>query len=301
MTEHEALDAGNVKDPSDVASLSYMLNKMKKFYINKTVDFLKKKCKFVIPISYHGMTVSLCKMLHFLMRKEADNLMNISDKGRQVDENKLEHLFCMCMVWSFGGALTVKDNKQYRKEFSDFWKSNFKRVKFPSKGIVFDFFIKLDGLKPQFEEWRNLLDEFMYDGSVPMKNVTVPIPETLSIKNLTKNFIMMKHPVMYIGNSGSGKTQLIKGLLKEIREEKPDDYYYSAINFNYYTDSDYLRTMLEQDLVKQGTRYGPKKGGKFKLIYFIDDLNLPLTDDYDTQTAIALLRQHIDYSHWYDI
>jgi P-loop containing dynein motor region len=33
--------------------------------------------------------------------------------------------------------------------------------------------------------------------------------------------------------------------------------------------------MLEQDLVKQGNRYGPKKGQNMKLIYFIDDLNMP--------------------------
>ena len=59
--------------------------------------------------------------------------------------------------------------------------------------------------------------------------------------------------------------------------------------------------MLEQELVKQGNRYGPKKGGKVKLIYFIDDLNMPQLDPYDTQSAIALLRQHIDYSHWFDI
>ena len=43
-----------------------------------------------------------------------------------------------------------------------------------------------------------------------------------------------------------------------------------------------------------------KKGSKIKLIYFIDDLNMPQLDPYETQNAIALLRQHIDYSHWYD-
>lgn len=37
------------------------------------------------------------------------------------------------------------------------------------------------------------------------------------------------------------------------------------------------------------------------MIYFIDDLNMPQRDPYDTQTAIALLRQHADYGHWYDI
>lgn len=59
--------------------------------------------------------------------------------------------------------------------------------------------------------------------------------------------------------------------------------------------------MLEQELVKQGTKYGPKKGSQVKLIYFIDDLNMPQLDPYNTQSAIALLRQHIDHSHWYDI
>jgi dynein heavy chain len=38
-----------------------------------------------------------------------------------------------------------------------------------------------------------------------------------------------------------------------------------------------------------------------KLVYFIDDLNMPQLDAFDTQNAIALLRQHFDYEHWYDI
>jgi dynein heavy chain len=40
--------------------------------------------------------------------------------------------------------------------------------------------------------------------------------------------------------------------------------------------------------------------GKYKLIYFVDDMNMPKRDPYDTQNAISLLRQHKDYEHWYD-
>jgi dynein heavy chain len=32
----------------------------------------------------------------------------------------------------------------------------------------------------------------------------------------------------------------------------------------------------------------------------VDDLNMPELDPYNTQNAIALLRQHKDYEHWYD-
>lgn len=45
-------------------------------------------------------------------------------------------------------------------------------------------------------------------------------------------------------------------------------------------------------------RYGPP-GGK-RLVYFVDDLNMPLVDKYDTQSAIELMRQSIDYRGWFD-
>jgi len=68
---------------------------------------------------------------------------------------------------------------------------------------------------------------------------------------------------------------------------------------NYYTDANLLQMNLHQNLEKKaGTRYAPF--GKYTLIYFIDDLNMPKLDDYNTQSAIALLRQHKDYEHWYD-
>ena len=36
-------------------------------------------------------------------------------------------------------------------------------------------------------------------------------------------------------------------------------------------------------------------------MYFIDDINLPEVDPYDTQSAIALLRQQLEYEHVYDM
>lgn len=78
-----------------------------------------------------------------------------------------------------------------------------------------------------------------------------------------------------------------------------DDYLQQVVNFNYYTDSMLLQSILEQQLEKKsGKLYGPM--GNYKMLYFIDDLNMPALDKYDTQSAIALVRQHKDYEHWYD-
>ena len=308
-------------------------------YLEKIVGYLYKKCKFVTPVSFFGMTVAFCKLMSSQIKFNLKNLYPIEDKEKPVktiNMVKLEHLFALSAVWAYGGILTTKDNKDYRKEFSDWWKGEFnKPVKFKSKGTVFDYYVKIDETKADFEEWRSFLvikdkdgtekqpppvpvsqntglppnpfegvqSSVEYDGKVAMQNITVPIPETISIKLITKSLMYENHPTLMIGNAGSGKTQLIKGLLKEIRtsSKSPFEFYYISINFNYYTDSSYLQTMLEQELVKQGTSYGPKKGSQIKLIYFIDDLNMPQLDKYNTQPAIALLRQHIDHSHWYDI
>jgi dynein heavy chain len=37
-----------------------------------------------------------------------------------------------------------------------------------------------------------------------------------------------------------------------------------------------------------------------RLVYFIDDMNMPFVDKYDTQSAIELARQLVDYRGWYD-
>ena len=55
-----------------------------------------------------------------------------------------------------------------------------------------------------------------------------------------------------------------------------------------------LQPILEAPLEKKsGTTFGPP--GTKKLVYLMDDLNMPAPDKYGTQSAIALLRQQYDY------
>ena len=73
-----------------------------------------------------------------------------------------------------------------------------------------------------------------------------------------------------------------------------------AINFNFYTDFNLLQTMMDIPLEKKAGRlFAPP--GKLKLIYFIDDMNMPALDQYNTQTAISLMRQVQEYKHWWDM
>lgn len=57
--------------------------------------------------------------------------------------------------------------------------------------------------------------------------------------------------------------------------------------------------ILEQPLEKKaGRKYAPT-GTKF-LIYFVDDMNMPEVDNFGTVQAHQIIRQFMDYGHWYD-
>ena len=259
------------------------LGKLFERYMKKTLSYLKKSVIFIVPVVEINLVISLCYMLESILLKFTEI-------------KALEYWFVFCMVWAIGGALGEKDSNDYRKNFSNWWKGKWKTIKFPGKGTIFDYFVEYESSK--FEEWNAKVPVREFDSTTEkMNSVTVPTPETVSNSYFIKAFIDIGKPVLLIGNAGCGKTQLCKGILKEL---SPEQFCNMIINFNYYTDSTLLQVIMEQPPIekKTGKQFAPP--GKMKLIYFIDDLNMPKLDDYNTQTAIALLRQHMDYIHWYD-
>jgi dynein heavy chain len=102
---------------------------------------------------------------------------------------------------------------------------------------------------------------------------------------------------MLAGGAGVGKTQLVSGLLASLPTETHPRL---SINFNYYTDSRALQAAMEAPLEKKaGAHFGPP-GAANRLIFFLDDLNLPALDRYNTQPAVELLRQALNYGAWFD-
>ena len=81
-----------------------------------------------------------------------------------------------------------------------------------------------DGGACKFSEWTNRLVPTEYDPSTMMSNLTVQTIQTLATSEFIKAFLFVKHPSLMIGNAGCGKTQLGKGILKEIVSGKSDIY-----------------------------------------------------------------------------
>ena len=109
-------------------------------------------------------------------------------------------------------------------------------------------------------------------------------------------FVDNARGVMLVGTAGTGKTNLI---MSKLRSLDPEKILFRVVAFNARTSSSGLQAVMEQSLEKRsGRTYGPFN--RKKLVFFMDDMNMPAPDKYGTQEAIALLQQHVGYGFWYD-
>ncbi|XP_012590033.1 PREDICTED: dynein heavy chain 17, axonemal, partial [Condylura cristata] len=188
----------------------------------------------------------------------------------------------------------VADLVDYRVEFSRWWINEFKTIKFPSQGTIFDYYIDPDTKK--FLPWTDKVPSFELDPDVPLQASLVHTAETIRIRYFMDLLMEKSWPVMLVGNAGTGKSVLMGDKLESLNT---DDYLVQAVPFNFYTTSAMLQGVLEKPLEKKsGRNYGPP--GTKKLVYFIDDMNMPEVDKYGTVAPHTLIRQHMDHGHWYD-
>lgn len=97
------------------------------------------------------------------------------------DVKGIEYVFVFACIWCIGGGFAEKDGKDYRKEFSNWWKDKWKIIKFPNKGTVFDYFVDIEGSK--LEEWSKMQTKDIekdIDTTKSISNFTVPTVDTIS-------------------------------------------------------------------------------------------------------------------------
>ncbi|XP_057356823.1 dynein axonemal heavy chain 9 isoform X5 [Manis pentadactyla] len=264
------------------ANLTILFDK----YLPTCLDTLRTRFKKIIPIPEQSTVQMLCHLLECLLTKE--------DILADCPKETYELYFVFAAIWAFGGAMVQDQLVDYRAEFSKWWLTEFKTVKFPSQGTIFDYYI--DSETKKFEPWSKLIPQFEFDPEMPLQACLVHTSETIRVCYFLERLMERRRPVMLLGTAGTGKSVLVGAKLACLDGEQ---YQVKNVPFNYYTTSAMLQAVLEKPLEKKaGRNYGP--AGNKKLIYFIDDMNMPEVDAYGTVQPHTVIRQHLDYGHWYD-
>ena len=124
---------------SEKANLQILFDK----YVPICLDTLRVRFNKITPVPDITMVTTLCYLL--------ECLLNPTNTPPDCNKELYELYFVFAAVWAFGGAMFQDQLVDYRVEFSKWWVTEFKTIKFPSAGTVFDYFI--DAETHKFVRW----------------------------------------------------------------------------------------------------------------------------------------------------
>lgn len=281
------------RDKREGAVLDSLFDK----YVPYVFDIWKRSMRPIVGVMDINVVQTICFLLEGIFKAmDSDEL---SKHPNMFDV--YEKYFVFAVIWSFGGPLPSTDGRvDMRLNFSNQWKKEFPAMKIADAGSVFDYYIEKvkddNGTQYEWKPWSDLVQPYTHDAEQQLSSVSVQTADTVRMSYLMSLFVDNAKGVMLVGTAGTGKTNLIMSKLRTLDGEKV---LYRVVAFNARTSSTGLQAVMEQSLEKRsGRTYGPFN--RKKLVFFLDDMNMPAPDKYGTQEAIALLQQHVGYGYWYD-
>lgn len=131
-------DKDDVMLPGERSHLTILMDK----YIPSCLEVMRSRFKTIVPLPEICHLQMLCRLLDSLL---LDNIMSF-ECPREI----YELIFVFACVWAFGSALSSDSATNQRTEFSTWWLSEFKAVRFNisvTAPTVFDFFIDFETMQ----------------------------------------------------------------------------------------------------------------------------------------------------------
>ena len=266
--------------------------------LEKTIDpalaFLRKRCKEPFGSMDVNLVTTLMKLMEAFMYKPAEQAkehelayLNELVAPDHEDFNKLFKMqFVFSFIWSIGGNIDDGSRLKFDQVARDLIKEI--EVDFPEEASIYDYVV--DHKTMSFVGWDTVLKEFKYDPKQSFFGILVPTVDTTRLQYLLEKDIGIGYSCLVVGNTGVGKTVGVQQFLVDM---DPDRMVYAMANFSAKTSAANVRDFLEDKLDKRRKNLlGPPPGKK--MVFFVDDLNMPQTEVYGAQPPIELMRQTIE-------
>ena len=257
------------------------------------LDFVRKECIEVTGTSDSNLVFSFLNLLE-CMFKECKDLTPRVVQGS----------FLFATTWSIGASV----NEVGREKFDLYLRSVLKGEKAPKPEIQMDIELPEDSIYDYLFEansgsWIPWLEtattEFIIAPKTKYDDILVPTLDTLRYSHLLKLLARQSKHVLFIGQTGTGKSMYVRDVLMNGGLDK-EIFTPVFINFSAQTSAFQTQEILESKLDKRRKGiFGPPPGRK--AVIFVDDLNMPAKEQYGAQPPIELLRQWMDHGGWYNL
>jgi dynein heavy chain, axonemal len=260
------------------------------YHLVPTLDFVREFCLEKVNTTNIQLTSQLINLITSCLQREAD------PKAICKDKDLVTALIVWSIIWSIGANIADAS----RVVLQEFLFRRFSvHISVPYAMLLeepYDHFVDLS--RGALRSWADIQHPFNYDPHAPYFNILVPTVDTTRYRYLLDVLMKAGHNVLFMAETGVGKSVVINNFLNEmVAEGKTVSY---VVGYSAQTKPQNLRDVLETKLEKKRKNLlGPPSGKKMFL--FIDDLNMPSLETYGAQPPNELLRQVMDQGGFYDV
>lgn len=258
-------------------------------YFEDIMSFTRKKCAVIqhqVEPSKIDMLLTILKSL--LLKIPNMNLMEESDLQAYI-----------CKLWLFATLWAVGSNLYEASRI--IMESHVRKIMEDEEGVELPesslWEYRINPEQKMWEKWEKIIPNFTFNPNVQFFDMIVPTSDTVRFGYISEILIKESHPIMFIGESGVGKSVIAKEILTRLAQE--GNIVPVTINFSAQTNSARTQEMIENRLEKRKKTLLGAPIGK-KILIFIDDVNMPKLEVYGASPPIELLRQFLDFKGLYD-
>ncbi|XP_010893351.3 dynein heavy chain 8, axonemal [Esox lucius] len=224
-----------------------------------------------------------------------EGLIPAKEAGGLVSHMQLDRLFVFCLMWSLGALLELED----REKLEAFLRAHESKVDIPRTRPGETMFEYMVNQKGEWDHWNNYVVEYVYPADyVPdYPSILVPNVDNTRTSYLLETIAKQRKAVLLIGEQGTAKTVMIKGYTKKYN---PETDLSKSLNFSSATEPKMFQRTVESYIEKRmGSTYGPPGGRRMTI--FVDDINMPIVNEWGDQITNEIVRQMMEMSGMYSL
>ena len=235
--------------------------------------------------------MQFCNLMDGLLATEEAEVQSGEHIGR---------LVIFAMMWSLGGVLELDERFKLQEKMLELNKTVEDTLDFPDlqgDQNIFEYLVDDSG---DWQHWDTKVEEYEYpsSGDVPVyADILIPNVDNIRTNFLIDSISKQEKGVLLIGEQGTGKTVMIKGYLNKL---DPEAHMNKSLNFSSATEPGMFQRTIESYVDKRmGSTYGPPAGRKMTV--FIDDINMPVINEWKDQITNEIVRQMMEMKGMYSL
>jgi dynein heavy chain len=224
-----------------------------------------------------------------------DGLLPSEENAKLPGEKQLEKMFLFAIMWSVGAVLELEDRSKLEAFMRTEKLGELPKPQFDGD-TMFEFYVKENG---EWGHWNDRVLDYEYprDHTPDYSSLLIPNVDNSRTDFLIELISKQEKAVLLIGEQGTAKTVMTKGFCGRYDAE----YHLSkSMNFSSATEPIMFQRSVESYVDKRvGTTYGPPANKKMTV--FVDDINMPVINDWGDQITNEIVRQMMENRGFYNL